>query len=306
MKMNVIAVKTINYLNQTVNLAVLLITIALITFAGYALWDSNKLYQAADKSHYAVYKPSIKDEGKSFEALQAINAEVIAWLSVYGTNIDYPVTQGPDNMKYVDTDAEGRYSLSGSIFLDSNNKRDFSDYNNILHGHHMAKNVMFGEIGNFSDRKIFDAHQYGNLYIAEKDFGLEFFAFIHADAYDISIFSPGIKAENRQVYFDNLLAHATHIRDVDVTPDDRLILLSTCSSRSTNGRDILVGRITNNIFRDPSITMQANDGKSRDNDQDIVIGKIHLMDILLIALLTAVISVIHYIRKNKKGVEKND
>jgi len=304
MKVNTIGRKTIHFMNQTVNTAVLTIIMLLISFSGYALWDSNQLHFAADKSHYAIYKPSIKDGGKSFKELQALNAEVIAWLTVYGTNIDYPVTQGPDNMKYVDMNAEGRYSLSGSIFLDSNNK-DFSDYNSILHGHHMAKKVMFGEIGSFSDKKYFDVRQYGSLYFNEKDHGIEFFAFLHEDAYDLSVYTPNIKEADRQEYLENILTKAIHTRDIGITTDDRIVLLSTCSSNSTNGRDVLIGRITYEAYEDIFLNTRTNDGKSQ-NNQGGLLQEVYLLNILLILLLIVLISVIYNRRKHEKGVEKND
>ncbi|MCG4817374.1 class B sortase, partial [Collinsella aerofaciens] len=75
--------------------------------------------------------------GLSFEQLKELNPEVFGWLTVYGTNIDYPVTQGKDNWKYVNTNALGEYSLSGAIFLDYTNRKDFQDFNSILYGHHM-------------------------------------------------------------------------------------------------------------------------------------------------------------------------
>ena len=242
--------KTIKAVSSIVNNALLLVITTLIAFAWYALWDSKQLHQAADKANYAAYKPTAENEGMSFKELQAINDEVFAWLTVYGTNIDYPVTQGPDNMKYVNTSADGRYSLSGAIFLDWYNSKDFSDFNSIVYGHHMAQRVMFGEIGEFSDWDMFDSHRYGNLYFDGKDHGIEFFAFMHVDAYDSSVFNANVRQAARQAYLDVLLMKAMYIRDIGVTVDDRIILLSTCSSDSTNGRDILVGRITGEVFED--------------------------------------------------------
>ena len=248
MRAEAIGGRVINIINGAVNIMVLTIVLLLITFSGYALWDSNQIHQTADKSHYTIYKPTIMDEGKTFKELQALNAEVFAWLTVYGTNIDYPVTQGQDNMKYVNTNAEGLYSLSGSIFLDADDNKDFSGFINILYGHHMAKQTMFGEIGYFADRGMFDSHLFGNLYFNGKDHGIEFFAFIHADAYDSTIFAANIKNTQRRAYLDNLLKKTLFQRDIKVTTDDRIVLLSTCSAASTNGRDILVGRITNDIY----------------------------------------------------------
>jgi len=240
--------KSIGFISGIVSYAVLAIIMLLIAFAEYALWDTNQIHRAADKSHYEVYKPSKADGGKSFKELQAINDEVFAWLTVYGTNIDYPVAHNEDNMKYVNTNAEGQYSLSGAIFLDSSNSKDFSDFNSILYGHHMAKKTMFGEIGEFSDRAVFEARRYGNLYYDEKDHGIEFFAFVHVDAYDMAVFRANAKDETRQGYLDNLIEKSMYFRDIGVSTEDRIILLSTCSSSSTNGRDILVGRITDETY----------------------------------------------------------
>ena len=249
--------RTIKAISEVVNFTVLLVIVLLLAYAGYSLWDSKQIYRSAEKSNYAVYKPTVENEGKSFRELQLINADVIAWLSVYGTNIDYPVTQGEDNQKYINLNAEGQYSLSGSLFLDSGNHRDFMDFNSIVYGHHMEKKAMFGEIGNFAEKTMFDAHRYGNLYVDGKDYGIEFFAFMHADAYDSKVFSPNIEGEARKEYLDGLFEKAIHKRAVRVSADDRIVLLSTCSSSSTNGRDILLGKITDVTFADPFFTEET-------------------------------------------------
>ncbi|MCL2300990.1 MAG: class B sortase [Firmicutes bacterium] len=250
--------KAVKWANSAINAAVLTVLLLFTAFAGYALWDSKQLYQAADKSQYEIFKPTAENEGRSFQELRALNAEVFAWLSVYGTNIDYPVTQGQDNMKYVNTNAQGLYSLSGSIFLDCRNRKDFSDFNNILYGHHMEKKTMFGEIGNFADKGMFESRRYGNLYFGGKDHGVEFFAFVHTDAYDSTVFTANIKGEARRAWLEGLLAKAVHERDIGVTTEDNIILLSTCSSASTNGRDILAGRITDGLFEDTFTNAETN------------------------------------------------
>jgi len=292
--------KTIKVMNYTVNLAVLTIIMLLIAYAGYALWDSNQMYHAADKTHYAKYKPTAENQGKTFKELQTLNPEVIAWLSVYGTNIDYPVTQGQDNTKYVNTNAEGLYSLSGAIFLNSENSKKFDDFNSILYGHHMDKSVMFGELGNFADKKLFDAHRYGNLYFDEKDHGIEFFVYIHTSAYDSAIFKPGVNEKYRQAYLNNLIANAMHIREIGVTAEDQIILLSTCSSGSTNGRDILIGRITDEVYEDPFLNKNTNDAKDQSTDGlGSFLKEIRLINILLAVLLIVLITVIIYRRKKR-------
>ena len=300
MKAEAVGRKLIKAINQIINMAILSVILLMIAYAGYALWDADQLHSMADRSHYAVYKPSVEDEGKSFMELQAINDEVIGWLTVYGTHIDYPVTHGPDNMKYINTTADGRYSLIGSIFLDCGNKRDFSDFNNILHGHHMARNMMFGELGTFAEKKVFDAHEYGSLYFSGKYHGVEFFAFLHDDAYNNAIYTPGVTEKNRQGYLDYILTHAMYTRDIGVTTDDNIVLLSTCSSGSTNGRDLLIGRITDNLFEDPFTKKQTDDGTDQTSEGNYYFKDFLPLIILLAALLIVLILVILHRRKNNK------
>jgi len=300
--------KTIGIAKGAVNTMVLAVILLLLAFAGYALWDSNQIHELADKSHYAVYKPAAADEGKSFQELQALNAEVFAWLSVYGTNIDYPVTQGQDNMKYVNTNAQGLYSLSGSIFLDCGNSKDFSDFNSILFGHHMEKKKMFGEIGSFSDSAMFDSRRYGNLYFDGEDHGIEFFAFVHTDAYDSAVFTPNVKGEMRRAYLDNLLAKAIYKRDIGIAAEDHIVLLATCSSSSTNGRDILAGRITGRVYENSFLSTDTDDWKKpvgADRQSGFLREPLQrAMLVLLCAALPAACILVIYYKRHKRAQKR--
>lgn len=297
----------IKIIDSIVDFLVLCVVLILLAFASYAMWDSSLLYQQADATQYTVYKPSVKDEGKSFEELQSINPEVFAWLTVYGTNIDYPVTQAADNSKYVNFNAEGQYSLSGAIFLDYRNKADYSDFNSILYGHHMEKQKMFGDIGSFSDKEMFDTRLYGNMYYEGRDHGIEFFAFVHTDAYDSAVFDPA--AREPQAYLDNILETAMYTRDIGLTVSDRIVLLSTCSSDSTNGRDILLGRIVDEIFKDNFITVQETDGSvthltvdAQDDTWALIPLWFKLSAIVLdVLLILSIIVIQHKKKNNKKG-----
>lgn len=233
----------VRLIDSTVNIAVLTSFLLLFSYGCYVLWDSSQIFKAAYAGRYEVYKPT-EDDGKSFEELREINQEVICWLTVYGTYIDYPCTQGENNSKYVNTDVEGAYSLAGSIFLDCRNQKDFSDFTSIMYGHHMAKNAMFGDLENFQEKEFFDTHPYGNLYYDGKNHGIEFFAFLETDAYNSEIYNPSVEESKRQEYLEKVFQEALHRRETEVGVNDRLILLSTCTSGSTNGRHILVGKIS--------------------------------------------------------------
>ena len=211
----------------------------------YALWDSHMVYERANVEQWQPYKPT-EPEPLSFWELQRINPEVRAWLSVYGTNIDYPVCQAAQGSedKYVTTNAKGEYSLSGALFMDTANAANFSDFATIVYGHHMENKVMFGAISDFSQREFFDEHRYGNLFANDTDYGLEFFCFLDADAYDSSIYRHTFAGDGeRESYLKLLHERARNWRTgVEIGKDDRIVLLSTCATGYTNAREILVGR----------------------------------------------------------------
>ena len=239
--------KAVGVIDWATDIVLEFILIIALTFGVYSLWDSQQVYEAADSANYIAYRPEANDT-LSFEELCQINPEVIGWLTVNDTAIDYPITQTDNNEKYVNTNAEGEYTLSGSIFLDYRNSSDFDDFNSILYGHHMEKKMMFGALSDFADEEYFNSHQYGNLFFNGVDHGVEFFALILTDAYNNNMFSPAIRQkEYQQEFIDYIFSNAKNIRNVSVTPEDHLILLSTCTNDITNGRYILVGKFIDEL-----------------------------------------------------------
>lgn len=254
-KAEIIGKRAIGLTHGVVNTFILVTIMLLLTTGFYVAWDNYQVLGVADASNYSIFKPTAEDEGASFEELQAINPDVFAWLTVFGTGIDYPVVQGPNNMHYVSRNVRGEFSMAGSIFLDTRSCRYFTHFSSIFYGHHMARNAMFGEIESFVNEDFFNERRYGVLYFAGENYGLEFFAFLHTDAHNREIFRVAIsESPEQQEYLNLLLSTSINVReDVLVTTDDRLVLLSTCSAASTNGRDILIGRIIDEVPDDPFI-----------------------------------------------------
>lgn len=245
-----IGLKIIYKISDLIDYVVMLIFALLLFYGGYAMWDSNQIYKEAETKQYETYRPST-DDSLSFEELKEINSDVFSWLTVYGTNIDYPVVRGKDNTEYLNKNISGDFSLSGSIYLDYRNELAFTDFNHIIYGHHMDKGKMFGDIDSFLNESFFNEHQYGNLFYAGEDHGIEFFAYIKADAYDWTLYNPKIEARYQQEnYLEYIASISLYYRDIGVTVEDRIILLSTCASLETNGRYVLVGKIVNQVFED--------------------------------------------------------
>ena len=72
-----------------------------------------------------------------FEALAEVNPDVVGWIRIPDTNVDYPIVQTDDNDKYLHTSFEGEESVSGAVYLDFESDSDMMGFNNILYGHNM-------------------------------------------------------------------------------------------------------------------------------------------------------------------------
>lgn len=234
--------------NGIVNVVILLLAVLLIGYGVFSIWDNNRILNQASAKSYETYRPAEEKDSPSFAQLQAMNPDVLGWISIYGTGIDYPLVQGKDNDEYLNRDIDGSFRLSGSIFLDSTNARDFSDFNTIIYGHHMVKDRMFGDLDKFTDQSFFDSHRYGSLYYGGRMHGLEIFAMVEADAYDFELYNPqvGESAGARQSYLDQVLRKASWSRECGVGPGDHVVMLSTCAG-NTNGRYVVFARITDTV-----------------------------------------------------------
>lgn len=218
----------------------------ILLYACFALWDTWRIYDNAGIDESLLqYKPELNsDNSDSFAELMAINPDVCAWLTVEDTNIDYPVLQGTDNTTYINTDVYGNFSLSGSIFLDCRNAADFTDSYSLIYGHHMDGAVMFGELAYFIEQAYFQEHDSGILYLPDCTYRISFFASLQTDAYDDQMFSPGdLTEEEMDALLTRIRTSAIQYRETDVTAEDRILALSTCSDASTNARTMVFGRL---------------------------------------------------------------
>lgn len=232
---------------RLLNVLIALMLILALLFGGYSLWDTWKIYHdAALSEEWLKYRPE-KGEGAnpSLGELMAMNADVRAWLQVDDTNIDYPVVQGDDNMEYLNRSVETTFSLAGSIFMDYRNAGDCSDYYTLIYGHHIAGEIMFGQVPYFLESDYFNSHTTGTLFLPETTYSISWYACLETTAYDTIFQDPTNynDREQRSQLLDYIRQNATQYRDIGVTADDHIVGLYTCAEAVTDGRVLLVGRL---------------------------------------------------------------
>ena len=163
--------------------------------------------------------------------LQSLNSDVDGWILVSGTDIDYPVLyDSSDNMYYLNHTRTGAYSSSGSIFVQDCNSRDFVDFNTVIYGHNMANGSMFRHLHWFEAESFFDDGHTVTIYTESRRLTYRIFAaYTRNNAHLIYNYSYETE-EDRQAYIDDIYTHNGHFdTSITVTPDDRIITLSTCT-----------------------------------------------------------------------------
>lgn len=228
--------KTIRFVDSAVNRIVAILCLLLFLICLYAMIDALNIYMNANDKSVLKFKPEIGHG----EILQEISEDAIAWLTVYGTSIDYPVMQGSNNDEYLNKDPFGKFSLSGSIFLDSRNSADFSDPYSMLYGHHMEHGAMFGALDYFIEQSYFDQHRTGTLTTASgQDYNLRFFAACKAYATEKTVFDPPDTTNEQLLQF--IQKNAAIYEPQGVNADSRILALSTCQSAENVERMIVFG-----------------------------------------------------------------
>ncbi len=202
--------------------------------SAWCVYDCWYVFEHTSDKNLLRYKPSMKVAAVQGE--DVITDDMVAWLTVDGTDIDYPVMQGTDNTIYLNTDPFGKYSLGGSIFLDSRNSSDFSDEYSLIYGHHMEFGRMFGSLDDFLDREYLESHSKGTLEVgrnAEKVYQLKFFAAFRASARDKAVFDFG----------DGLAEFIEKNAGVSVDANRKILALSTCTEGDSVSRIVVFGYI---------------------------------------------------------------
>ena len=228
--------KTIRFVDSAVNRIVAILCLLLFLICLYAMIDALNIYMNANDKSVLKFKPEIGHG----EILQEISEDAIAWLTVDGTSIDYPVMQGSNNDEYLNKDPFGKFSLSGSIFLDSRNSADFSDPYSMLYGHHMEHGAMFGALDYFIEQSYFDQHRTGTLTtVSGQDYNLRFFAACKAYATEKTVFDPPDTTNEQLLQF--IEKNAAIYEPQGVNADSRILALSTCQSAENVERMIVFG-----------------------------------------------------------------
>lgn len=224
--------------------------IGIILVSGYKIGKTMWEYQVAKSAYTNISEKTAKVDPKQFtgvvdwKALKKVNPDVQGWLYQKGTVINYPVVQGTDNDTYLHTRFDKQWSGGGTLFVDCRMEKDFKGFNSIIYGHHMKDGSMFRSIRGYTKEDgYYDKHKTLELATPHGNYHLVVFSAFITKATDEDTYKMTYDEAEKQAYIDRAWERSELpiTRDsVDVTKNDRLVTLSTCTYDYEEARYILM------------------------------------------------------------------
>ena len=185
---------------------------------------------------HSVAGGDVLSRDESYEAAKALNDEVIGWITVDGTVIDYPVVRTDDNEYYMGRDAEKNEAPHGSIFMDYRNADPTMQKHIILYGHYRKDGSMFHDLMNYKQSDYFKT--YNTIYFLWDGVETEWKIFlayivtpntiyhIHTEFLDDQNFADVM---NETIEYAKTVKPSNYDPSVTIRAGDQVLTLSTCT-----------------------------------------------------------------------------
>jgi len=169
-----------------------------------------------------------------FKKLKQINNQVVGYLKVNGTNIEYPVVRAEDNNYYLKRNLDKKYNSGGWIFADYKNKFDGTDKNIVIYGHNMKDNSMFGSLKNILNEEWYNNKEnYLISFITEKEEQKYKVFSIYKIKNEDYYINTEFKNNYEFINFTNKLKERSIKNfNIDVLEEDSILTLSTCANNN--------------------------------------------------------------------------
>ena len=203
--------------------------------------DKNNTSSSSSASSKEVkevkYEPSQEEKeylANRFAQLTAVNPEAIAYVYAPGTQLDEPVVQTGDNATYLDKTFEGgNQPLMGTVFMDTDNKKDFSDRLTWLFGHARGSQVedhrMFNDVNFYDNQEYFNQHPYVVIETPERKYYYEAMGLVIVPETTAFYRTSFTDDEDFTTQLKNIYESArTKNPNIKINASDKYLVLSTC------------------------------------------------------------------------------
>lgn len=210
-------------------------------------------YRDSDLLNEQIADIAFKDEGDignqtpngsiDHAALFAVNGDYVGWLMVEGTDISYPVVQSSQELFYLRRDFNKNKSVAGTVFMDYQNNKAFTDTNSMLYGHHMQNGSMFAPLKNFLKKDFFEANRSVYIGTPQGDFRYEIFAVYQVKAGAVPYMPGLLDNEKLRQLLDEIEAISLFYIEPDISANDKILTLATCGYSVKNARIVIHAKL---------------------------------------------------------------
>ena len=231
--------KKLNKNQIFLNVLMVIFLIAFIVSIVYMckwLLDNRINKKITDKVSEAIIEENENEETEykvDFEKLKEINNQIVAYLKVKGTKIEYAVVQAKDNNYYLKRNLDKKYNVGGSIFMDYKNKLNGTDKNIVIYGHNIKDGSMFGTLENILEEEWYNNKENYIIDLTTEKEELKYQVFsvykIENEEYYID---TEFKENEFEEFIDTLKNRSKKDFNVEVSVEDSILTLSTCADNN--------------------------------------------------------------------------
>ncbi len=217
-----------------------------ITSYYYELYVSKKTYNSV-ANEVIIKQDNVSEEKENsnlfdvdFETLRSKNSDVVGWIYLPNTPINYPVLQGDTNNQYLRRLLDGSYNQDGSIFVDYRNAELKTDMNYIIYGHNMKSGTMFTSLENYKTQEFYEQNPVIYYFTPECKYILNLYAGFVAST-DSETFEINSDEDDFLNYMNDAKNNSTFSSNVEYTQGETVVTLSTCYSKDDRYRYVVLG-----------------------------------------------------------------
>ena len=211
--------------------------------------DLQSLIDTSAASQSTSAGETANPNGLKFAALREKNADFIGWISIDGTNLDFPVMYAPTNKDfYLRHDFDKNCSVYGVPYLDENTTlgANAESDNLIIYGHNMKTGTIFGCLTEYKKADYYQEHPYIEFDTVYGDARYEVFGAFAIDVVNDTSFVYNqyidMDDDTYNAYVNEVIARSDVDSGIRPSYGEQLLTLSTCEYSSENGRYVVVAR----------------------------------------------------------------
>lgn len=217
---------------RIIKTSIVIFTIILIV-SSYILIRDFLEYKESKAVNIQIFKDAVIEENDNvdneriieinWDKLKRINKDIIGWIRIADTNINYPILKSDETLNYMNHSFNGEYNKNGSIFTLNGNP--FNDNVTVIYGHNMKSGIMFSQLAKYMNEEFFYKHPNFEIYTENQNYRARVFSCYSIGVNDDENNIKSLDFKEEIEYYKKSSKHCIE----DIGEIEKIVKLSTCS-----------------------------------------------------------------------------